>query len=138
MARILKEACCREDVVRKELILHWDNGAAMKGSTLLATMQWLGIVASLSRPRTSNDNPFSESLFKTLKYIPEYPERPFECLALAKDWVASFVNWYNKEHLHGGISFVTPEERHSMLDKHKLAHRRAVYAEAAALCASKV
>lgn len=131
-SRILKEACFREDVVRKELILHSDNGAAMKGSTMLATMQWLGIVASFSRPRTSNDNPFSESLFKTLKYIPEYPERPFESIGSAKAWVASFVNWYNNEHLHGGISYVTPEERHTMVDKQKLAHRRAVYAEAAA------
>lgn len=97
---------------------------------MLATMQWLGVASSFSRPRTSNDNCYSEALFKTLKYVPEYPERPFETLDAAKLWVADFVRWYNTEHLHSGVSYVTPEDRHQGKDSEILRHRREVYHEA--------
>ena len=91
----------------------WDiTYLRMKGSTLLATLQRLGIVASFSRPRVSDDNPYSEALFRTLKYRPEYPRRPFETIEEARQWVRWFVRWYNTEHLHSAIRFVTPDDRH--------------------------
>ncbi len=81
-------------------------------------------------PSVSNDNPFSESLFKTLKYVPSYPVRPFENLDDARNWVEKFVKWYNFEHLHSGIGFVTPNDRHEGMDKLKLEMRLQVYQEA--------
>jgi transposase InsO family protein len=83
----------------------------MKGATMLATLQRLGIAPSFSRPRVSNDNPFSESLFKTLKYCPSFPERGFKSIEEAREWVKKFVNWYNNIHLHSGINFVTPASK---------------------------
>ncbi len=90
---------------------------------MLATLQQLGIIPSLSRPSVSNDNPYSESLFKTLKYRPEYPSLPFKTLVDAREWVADFVSWYNHEHLHSAIKFVTPAQRHAGNDKTILAKR---------------
>ncbi len=112
------------------LVLHSDNGGPMKGSTMLATLQRLGIVASFSRPSVSDDNPYSESLFRTLKYRPQYPHRPFESLEAARTWVAWFVSWYNEEHLHSAIGFVTPTQRHDGCDVDILARRAEVYAAA--------
>lgn len=114
----------------KDLVLHSDNGGPMKGSTMLATLQRLGIVASFSRPSVSDDNPYSESLFRTLKYRPEYPEKPFASLDAARAWVAWFVRWYNEDHLHSAIGFVSPAERHAGGDVAILARRKAVYAKA--------
>jgi putative transposase len=102
----------REGGGTRELLLHSDNGSPMKGATLLATLQRLGVVPSFSRPSVSNDNPYSEALFKTCKYHPGFPEKPFENLEKAREWVAGFVGWYNEEHRHSGIRFVTPGERH--------------------------
>ena len=102
----------------------------MKGATMLATLQWLGIVASFSRPSVSNDNPYSEALFKTLKYRPEYPSKFFEDLKAAESWVREFVSWYNFEHRHSGINFVTPASRHSGEDELILEKRKEVYEEA--------
>ena len=129
-SRILKESCMKEGIERSALTLHSDNGASMKGSTMLAMMQWLGVASSFSRPRTSNDNCYSEALFKTLKYVPEYPERPFETLEAAKHWVTDFVSWYNTEHLHSGVNYVTPEDRQQGNDSEILRQRREVYQEA--------
>ena len=102
----------------------------MKGSTMLATMQRLGIVPSFSRPRVNDDNPYSEALFRTMKYRPEYPHRPFESMEEARQWVAQFVHWYNREHLHSAIRFVTPEDRHYGREKQILERRRRVYQRA--------
>jgi len=99
----------------------------MKGANMLATMQALGIIPSLSRPGVSNDNPYSESLFKTLKYRPEYPAQPFADVIEARQWVAGFVAWYNFEHRHSAIQFVTPAQRHAGLDRAILAQRQALY-----------
>jgi transposase InsO family protein len=77
----------------------------MKGATMLATMQKMGIVPSFSRPSVSNDNPFSESLFKTLKYVPVYPTKPFESVVEARQWVSTFCYWYNHLHRHSGLKF---------------------------------
>jgi putative transposase len=111
-------------------VLHSDNGAAMKGATMLATMQRLGVVPSFSRPSVSNDNPFSESLFRTMKYVPEYPRDGFATVEAARTWVAAFVAWYNYEHKHSSIGFVAPADRHAGRDVEILAARRAVYARA--------
>jgi len=87
----------------------------------------LGVVPSFSRPRNSDDNPYSEALFKTLKYRPGYPSKPFEELESARDWVKTFVNWYNNEHLHSGIGFVTPSDRHYRKSSERLQKRRDIY-----------
>jgi transposase InsO family protein len=89
--------------------LHADNGGPMKGITLMALLRDLKVDVSHSRPRTSNDNPFIESLFKTMKYRVNYPGR-FEDLSEARLWMAEFVHWYNTEHLHSSIGYVTPSE----------------------------
>ena len=94
---------------------------------MLATLQRLGVVPSFSRPSVSNDNPYSESLFGTMKYTPAFPSKPFESLAAARDWVHGFVHWYNEEHRHSGIRFVTPGERHRGEEQAILAKRKALY-----------
>ena len=124
---VMRDICTREDVSPHQVVLHSDNGSPMKGATMLATLQALGVMPSFSRPSVSNDNPFSESLFKTLKYRPIYPQRPFEDLLAARQWVGSFVSWYNHEHRHSAIGFVTPAERHAGLDVGLLRKRIDVY-----------
>ena len=115
-SKMLRAACLREGVRRGELRTHSDNGAPMKGATLLATLQRLGIVPSFSRPRVSDDNPYSEALFRTLKYCPKFPSKPFESLEDARIWLQSFIDWYNNCHLHSGIKFVAPADRHAGKD----------------------
>jgi putative transposase len=130
-ADVLRKARLAEALpVNYELVLHSDNGSPMKGATMLATMQKMGIVPSFSRPSVSNDNPFSESLFKTLKYVPAYPAKPFESLCDARQWVATFCDWYNHSHRHSGLKFVTPAQRHNREDMSILEHRKCVYKEA--------
>jgi putative transposase len=99
----------------------------MKGATMRATLERLGVAPSFSRPRVSNDNPYSESLFKTMKYCPQYPTRPFVTLQLAQEWVESFTHWYNTEHLHSELRFVTPHAKHYGLDKKILCERDILY-----------
>lgn len=129
-ADLMKDICQREGIEREQVTLHSDNGSPMKGATMLATLQELGVVPSFSRPSVSNDNPFSESIFRTLKYRPEYPEKPFSDLTCARKWVGNFVQWYNFEHCHSGIKFVTPMQRHSGEDIEILAKRKQVYQKA--------
>lgn len=129
-SKLIERICIQENVLKDQLVLHSDNGGAMKGATMLATLQKLGVVPSFSRPRVSDDNPYSESLFKTLKYCPEYPSRPFASLSEASGWVEKFVFWYNNIHLHSGIKFVTPMSRHEGKDKMILKNRKRVYEEA--------
>ena len=124
---------CREEAIDPQgLVLHSDNGTPMRGSTMLATMQALGIVASFSRPHVSDDNPYSEALFRTLKHGPIYPRRPFTNVDEARAWVTRFVAWYNGEHRHSAIRFVTPNDRHYGRQERILARRRALYARARA------
>ena len=129
-SRLLKLICAREGIKDGELTVHADNGGPMKGATMLVTMQWLGVVPSFSRPSVSNDNPFSESMFRTLKFCPIYPTKPFENIEAARAWVIRFVEWYNNEHLHSGISFTTPASRHEGKDTEILKQREVVYASA--------
>jgi transposase InsO family protein len=127
---LVRRACEDANVDAVSLVLHSDNGGPMKGSTMLATLQHLGVIASFSRPSVCDDNPFSESLFRTLKYRPEFPRRPFEDVEHARAWVAGFAAWYNGQHRHSGIRFVTPNERHGGDDASVLARRRGVYERA--------
>ena len=127
---MIRRLCKEERIAPNQLKLHADNGGPMKGATMLATLQKLGVAASFSRPSVSDDNPFSESLFRTLKYRPEYPRRPFESIEAANAWVAGFVHWYNEEHLHSEISFVTPTDRHDGRDIEILKNRENVYEQA--------
>ena len=131
-ADLMTDICHREGVKRDCVTLHSDNGSPMKGATLLATLHDLGVMPSFSRPSVSNDNPYSESLFRTLKYRPEYPEEVFANLHGARTWVRWFVDWYNNEHLHSSIQFVTPAQRHAGRDAHILARREQVYHDAKA------
>jgi len=127
---LVKRTCLSEGVSGKDIVLHSDNGSPMKGATMLVTLQNLGVIPSFSRPSVSNDNPYSESLFKTLKYTPIYPSRPFDTIEIAREWVLTFVRWYNYHHHHSGIKFVTPHARHSGRDKEILMDRKKVYQEA--------
>jgi putative transposase len=113
-------------------VLHGDNGATVKATTVLAMLHWLGITASHSRPRVSDDNAFVESLFRTAKYRPQFPAAGFANLEAARRWASEFVNWYNHEHRHSGIRFVTPAQRHAGHDREILASRHALYLEARA------
>ena len=129
-AAVIRRACLSESVHEEGLVLHSDNGGPMKGAMMLATLQKLGVVPSFSRPSVSDDNPYSESLFRTMKYRPAYPGKPFESIEAARQWVHAFVQWYNHAHRHSGIRHVTPQQRHSGEEKRILAARRALYHEA--------
>lgn len=127
---LVEKAYAAENVAPGTLVLHSDNGGPMKGATMLATLQRLGIAASFSRPSVSDDNAICEALFRTLKYRPGYPRKPFASLEEAHRWVESFVAWYNGKHLHSGIRYVTPNDRHAGRDVAILAKRDEVYATA--------
>ena len=131
-AALVEAACDAESVDRNSLTIHSDNGGPMKGATMAATMERLGIMPSFSRPRVSDDNPYSEALFRTVKYRPEYPSGPFASLDAARMWVDWFVDWYNHEHLHSAIGFVTPAQRHAGDDHAILERRHQVYQQARA------
>jgi len=118
-ADLVSRACLRERISRRRqqpLILHADNGNAMRAATLESRLEELGVLRSFSRPRVSNDNPYSESLFRTTKYRPDYSRRPF-------------ADWYNHRHRHSGIKFVTPHQRHNG-DALEICRHRVVYEQA--------
>lgn len=127
-AVLMQRSVMAERCFRKPLVLHADNGSPMKSQTMQAKLYDLGIISSHSRPRVSNDNPYSESLFRTLKYCPKWPSQGFESIETARSWVRKFVGWYNEEHCHSQIRFVTPAQRHRGDDKEILANRDKVYA----------
>ncbi len=129
-AALATQAYLDENIEQDQVVLHSDNGSPMKGATMLVTLQKLGIMPSFSRPSVSDDNPYSESLFKTLKYHCTYPTKKFKSLDDSRSWVERFVTWYNTEHLHSGIKFVTPKQRHLGEDKLILERRKEVYESA--------
>ncbi|MCE0761266.1 IS3 family transposase [Marinobacter sp. G11] len=129
-AGLLQRCLLREQCLHRPLVLHSDNGAPMKAQTMKAKLEELGVLPSYSRPRVSNDNAFSESLFRTLKYRPGWPSSGFNSLEEARRWVDRFVNWYNHEHKHSKLRFVTPHERHSGEDAAILAQRQRVLEQA--------
>ena len=114
------------------LILHSDNGSPMKGASLLTTLYNLGIVKSNSRPRVSNDNAYIESLFRTVKYMPAFPHKGFSTIANARSWVSEFVEYYNNEHRHSGLKYLTPNQRHSGEYKAILSKRKEILHQAKA------
>jgi len=129
-AILVQKAVLSEGCQLDPPVLHSDNGGPQKGFTLKAKLESLGITPSYSRPRVSNDNPYSESLFRTLKYRPEYPVKGFESINAARKWCLAFVRWYNGEHLHSALRYVTPDQRHSGQDLQILVNRQKVYQEA--------
>ena len=131
-SEVMRDICEREQIAPNQVVLHSDNGSPMKGATMLAMLQTLGVMPSFSRPACSNDNPFSESIFKTMKYRPFYPKRPFDSLMAARQWVGTFVHWYNEEHRHSAVRFVTPSQRHAGQDAALLGKRADVYEAARA------
>ena len=111
-------------------VLHGDNGSTLKATTVLAMLNWLGVKPSYSRPRVSDDNAYAESLFRTAKYRPEFPSKGFASLDAARVWAAEFVHWYNVDHRHSGIQYVSPSQRHEGEDQAILEARHALYLEA--------
>jgi putative transposase len=110
-SQTIRRLCLKHHVKSTDvLVLHSDNGSPMKGATMLETLYKLGITPSNSRPRVSNDNPYAESLFKTLKYRPNYQPKGFATLQEAREWVSGFVRWYRYEHHHRGICYLTPAQ----------------------------
>lgn len=131
LATILLDRILRvEGCLLEAPVVHSDNGAPMTSATLNARMQELGVISSFSRSHVSNDNPYSESLFRTLKYVPDYPYKGFNNLDEARAWVQKFTYWYNNEHQHSKIRFITPNQRHQGLDDTILAKRKQVLLEA--------
>lgn len=129
-AALVQRAVLAEHCWRKPLVLHADNGSPMKSQTLQAKLYDLGITPSHSRPRVSNDNPYSEALFRTLKYCPQWPSQGFASLLAAREWMSHFVPWYNETHRHSQIRFVTPAQRHRGEDRTILDRRDQVYTQA--------
>lgn len=129
-ADFLQRTVWNERCVNKGTVLHSDNGSPMRSFTMQAKMRDLGVASSYSRPRVSNDNPYSESLFRTTKYHHSWPKDGFNSLSEARVWVTSFVDWYNTIHKHSGIKYVTPEQRHNGLDTQLLLNRKETYLKA--------
>jgi len=109
--RLIATTAARQGIDRDRLVLHSDRGPQMTSMTVAELLEDLGVTRSLSRPRVSNDNPFSESNFKTAKYRPDYPDR-FDDLDHARAWFARFVAWYNQEHYHSAVGLQHPADVH--------------------------
>jgi putative transposase len=130
--QLVKRAALAEGIhaMADKPVLHGDNGSTFKATTVLAMLHWLGIKPSYSRPRVSDDNAFIESLFRTAKYRPEFPVHGFADLTAARTWSSRFVHWYNDNHMHSGIRFVSPSARHEGRDRDILAKRHDLYLQA--------
>lgn len=124
---LVERAVISEKIKGKPLVLHSDNGAPMKSFTLKAKLELLGVISSYSRPRVSNDNPYSESLFRTFKYRPGYPHEGFKDIEAARQWVLDFVDWYNNKHYHSGLNFMTPISIHNGVATGIVEQRKKVY-----------
>jgi putative transposase len=131
-AHLARRAALAEGIhaVPVKPVLHGDNGATLKATTVLAMLHWLGIEPSYSRPRVSDDNAYAEAVFRTAKYRPEFPIKGFADLDAATQWAARFVHWYNNEHRHSGIKYVTPAQRHTGQDRPLLTARHELYQQA--------
>ena len=131
-AHLVRRTALAEDVatLTSKPVLHGDNGSTLKGTTVLAMLNWLGVKPSYSRPRVSDDIAYAEALFRTAKYRPEFPAKGFADLEQARTWAAGFVRWYNHDHRHSGIRYVSPAQRHAGEDQAILAARQALYLRA--------
>ena len=131
-AQVVRKASLAEGRGLRPLVLHSDNGSPMKGATMLTTLSKLGVAPSFSRPGVSDDNAHAEAFFRTLKYRPGYPGKGFKTLENTRDWVRKFICWYNEQHRHSGIKFVTPQQRHKGEDIVVLQARDVLYRQAKA------
>jgi len=131
-AHLLRRTALAEGIagLSEKPVLHGDNGSTLKATTVLAMLNWLGVKPSYSRPRVSDDNAYAESLFRTAKYRPEFPTKGFADLDCARAWAAGFGRWYNVEHRHSGIRYVSPAQRHAGDEHAILAARHALYSKA--------
>ena len=109
--RLIQEACARQTIAPRQLTMHADRGSSMTSKPVALLLSDLGVTKTHSRPHTSDDNPYSEAQFKTLKYRPAFPER-FGCIEDARSFCQRFFTWYNTEHRHTGIGLLTPEAVH--------------------------
>jgi putative transposase len=109
--RLIRESCEKQGIQPGQLILHADRGSSMKSKPVAFLLADLGVTKTHSRPHVSNDNPFSEAQFKTLKYRPQFPQR-FGCLQEARSHCQTFFHWYNTQHLHSGVAMMTPQNVH--------------------------
>lgn len=128
--QVLAGACLREGIAPDQLTIHADRGAPMTSKAVAELLVDLGVQRSHSRPTVSNDNPYSEAQFKTMKYGPTYPDR-FASLADARAWVTTFVQWYNHEHRHSGLGLLTPAMVHGGTADAVVAARQVVLTAAA-------
>jgi putative transposase len=110
-AALFEDATTKHPTPKRQLTLHADRGGPMRAKATALLLADLGVTKSHSRPHTSNDNPFSESHFKTMKYQPQFPQR-FGCIQDAKTFCRGFFNWYNQDHHHAGIGLMTPDQVH--------------------------
>ena len=127
--KLFLETCEREGIEPGQLTVHADRGSSMKSKCLAFTLADLGVTKTHSRPHVSNDNPYSEAHFKTLKYRPNFPSR-FGSIEDARAFCKDFFDWYNLEHYHSGLALLTPYDVHHQLVEAKLSHRAAVLATA--------
>lgn len=109
--RLIEDSCGKQGIVKGQLTIHADRGSSMRSKTVAQLLMDLGVTKTHSRPHVSNDNPFSESHFKTMKYRPEFPKR-FGSIEDARCFCRGFFNWYNKEHYHSGLGLLTPDMVH--------------------------
>jgi putative transposase len=127
--KLISETCARQGIVRGQLTVHADRGSSMTSKPVALLLTDLGVTKTHSRPHVSNDNPFSEAQFKTLKYRPDFPQR-FGCIEDAPAFCGTFFPWYNTEHRHSGIGLLTPHAVHYGLAEQLVAHRAQVLAAA--------
>lgn len=120
--RLIKDTCIKQQIQAEQLTIHADRGSSMKSKAVAFLLADLGVTKTHNRPYVSNDNPFSESQFKTLKYCPEFPER-FGSIEDARSFCRNFFSWYNGEHKHSGIGLLTPEQVHYGMDTEILQQR---------------
>lgn len=122
---LIAQTCVRQGIQRGQLTVHADRGSAMTSQPVALLLADLGVTKTHSRPHVSNDNPYSEAQFKTMKYRPDYPTR-FGCLQDARAWAAEFFDWYNREHHHTGLALLTPADVHFRRAEHIQQKRQAV------------
>ena len=127
--RLIEESCSKQQIKPDQLSIHADRGSSMKSNVVAHLLADLGVTKTHSRPHVSNDNPYSEAQFKTLKYCPQFPDR-FGSIQGARSFCQPFFNWYNKEHRHSGIALMTPEQVHYGMDKTIYQNRSEVLAAA--------
>ncbi len=125
--QLIQDSCTKQGVAPGELTLHSDRGSPMTSKGTAQLLAQLGVIRSLSRPRVSDDKPFSEAHFKTLKYHPGFPDR-FGSMEHSISFSRSFFPWYNTEHRHSGLSMLTPEDVHYGRASSELNRRREVLA----------